>query len=232
MVAFRLSPSANSIIPAKFQSERKLKLTRKKPKDPCPVCYLTRAFCICDAIPALDLATRVCLVIHVNELKRSSNTGRLALRALVNSEMRVRGETREALDLRDLLTDRYRTFLFYPSADAVELDHELVAQDRKPIQLIVPDGTWRQASKVQSRHHELKDIPRVKVSTPDPSKFHLRFQHKPEGMATLQAVAHALGVIEGDHVKAQLMKLYDLRVERTMVARGWLPWRKHDLDRV
>jgi len=197
-------------------------LTRKKTKDPCPICYLTRTLCICDSIPTLDLKTRVCLIVHVNEVKRSSNTGRLALRALVNSEMRVRGETREALDLRDLLTDRYRTFLFYPSVDAVELDHELVAQDETPIQLIVPDGTWRQASKVRSRHHELKDVPRVKISAPDRSNFHLRAQHRLDGMATLQAVAHALGVIEGDLVKAQLMKLYDAKVERTLIGRGLL----------
>lgn len=177
-------------------------------------------------------------MVHVHELKRSSNTGRLALKALVNSEMRVRGNTREPLDLRDLLNPRYRTFLFYPSDDAVELDNELVARDRTPIQLIVPDGTWRQASKVHSRHHELKDVPRVKIGAPNLSKFHLRAQHRPEGMATLQAVAHALGVIEGDLVKAQLLKLYDLRVERTLRARGWLSgshqaWRKqHDLDRL
>ena len=185
-------------------------------------CYLTRPLCICDSIPTLDLNTRVCLIVHVNELKRSSNTGRLALRALVNSKMRVRGETREPLDLSDLLTDRYRTFLFYPSVDAVELDHELVAQDGRPIQLLVPDGTWRQARKVHSRHRELKDVPRVKISAPDISKFHLRAQHRPEGMATLQAIAHALGVIEGDLVKAQLMKLYDAKVERTMLGRGLL----------
>ncbi len=191
-------------------------------KDPCPVCYLTRPLCICDSIPRLDLKTRVCLIVHVNELKRSSNTGRLALRALVNSEMRVRGETRETLDLSDLLTDRYRTFLFYPTVDAAELDHELVAQERTPIQLLVPDGTWRQAKKVHSRHHELKDVPRVKISVPDISKFHLRAQHRPEGMATLQAIAHGLGVIEGDLVKAQLMRLYEARVERTMLARGLL----------
>lgn len=191
-------------------------------KDPCPICYMTRTLCICDSIPTLDLNTRVCLIIHVNELKRSSNTGRLALRALVNSEMRVRGETREALDLRDLLTHGYRTFLFYPSVDAAELDNELVAQDGTPIQLIVPDGSWRQASKVHSRHHELKDVPRVKIGAPNLSKFHLRAQHRPEGMATLQAIAHGLGVIEGDLVKAQLLKLYDLRVERTLRARGWL----------
>ena len=171
-------------------------------------------------MPRLDLNTRVCLVIHVNELKRSSNTGRLALRALVNSEMRVRGETREPLDLSDLLTERYRTLLFYPTVDAVELDNKLVAQDGRPIQLLVPDGTWRQARKVHSRHHELKDVPRVKISTPDISKFHLRAQHRPEGMATLQAIAHGLGVIEGDLVKAQLMKLYNAKVERTMLGRG------------
>ena len=140
----------------------------------------------------------------------------------MNSEMRVRGETREPLDLSDLLTDRYRTFLFYPTVDAVELDRELVAQERTPIQLLVPDGSWRQAKKVHSRHHELKDVPRVKIGAPDISKFHLRAQHRPEGMATLQAIAHALGVIEGDLVKAQLMKLYDAKVERTMLGRGLL----------
>ena len=191
-------------------------------KDLCPICCLTRTLCICDAIPRLDLNTRVCLVVHVNELKRSSNTGRLGLRALVNSEMRVRGETREPLNLRDLLTHRYRTFLFYPSVDAVELDSELVAQDRTPIQLIVPDGTWRQASKVHSRHHELKDVLRVKISTPNLPRFRLRAQHRPDGMATLQAKAYALGVIEGDLVKAQLMKLYHAKLERTLMGRGLL----------
>jgi DTW domain-containing protein YfiP len=112
--------------------------------------------------------------------------------------------------------------LFYPSVDAVELDNQLVAQTRAPIQLIVPDGSWRQARKVHSRHHELKDVPRVKISTPDSSKFHLRAQHRPEGMATLQAIAHGLGVIEGDRVKEQLMKLYDAKVERTLIGRGLL----------
>ena len=189
-------------------------------KDSCPICYLTRPLCICASIPTLDLKTRVCLIVHVNELKRSSNTGRLALRALVNSEMRVRGETREALDLSDLLTHRYRTFLFYPSVDAVELDHELVARDRTPIQLLVPDGSWRQASKVHFRHHELKDVPRVKIGALNTAKFNLRFQHRPEGMATLQAIAHALGVIEGDLVKAQLMKLYHAKLVRTLIGRG------------
>ncbi len=186
------------------------------------MCAASRTLCLCDAVPRIELSTKICLVIHRREMTRSSNTGLLALRALVNSEVRIRGEGRETLDLKDLLTPQYRTFLFYPSDDAVELDKELVAQDRRPIQLIVPDGTWRQARKIHSRHHELKHVPRVKISTPNNSAFQLRAQSRPEGMATLQAIAHGLGIIEGSLVGAQLMKLYHAKVARTLIGRGVL----------
>jgi DTW domain-containing protein len=139
--------------------------------------------------------------------------------------MRVRGEGREALDLKDLITSEYRTFLFYPSGDAVELDKALVMQEPTPIQLLVPDGTWRQARKIHSRHQELKDLPRVKISTPNNSTFQLRAQSRPERMATLQAIAQGLGLIEGDRVRAQLMKLYHAKIERTLKGRGILPGR-------
>lgn len=186
----------------------------------CPICAASRTQCLCDVVPRIELKTRICLVIHRRELTRSSNTGLLALRALVNSEMRIRGGGRDALDLTDLLTPRYRTFLFYPSDDAVELDQALVAQERTPIQLIVPDGSWRQARKIHSRQHELKDVARVKIGTPNNPAFQLRAQSRPEGMATLQAIAHGLGVIEGDGVGAQLMNLYHAKIERTLMARG------------
>src|SRR5439155_15074698 len=182
----------------------------------------SRTLCLCDAVPRIELRTKICLIIHHRELSRSSNTGLLAIRALVNSEVRIRGGGRVPLDLKDVLSSQYRTFLFYPTNDAVELDKALVMQEHTPIQLIVPDGTWRQARKIHSRHPELKDLPRVKISTPNNSAFQLRAQSRPEGMATLQAIAHGLGVIEGDLVGAQLMKLYHAKIERTLIARGLL----------
>lgn len=188
----------------------------------CEACGASPIACLCDVVPRIELKTKICLVIHHRELSRRSNTGLLATRALVNSEVRVRGERREALDLKDLLTRQYRSFLFYPSADAVELDQALVMQDARPIQLLVPDGTWRQARKIHSRHPELTDLPRVKISTPNNSIFQLRAQSKPERMATLQAIAHGLGIIEGDSVRAQLMKLYQAKIERTLKGRGIL----------
>ena len=196
---------------------------QRKINDGCEICAAPRNACLCDKAPRIELRTKICLIIHHRELSRSSNTGLLALRALVNSEMRIRGEGRETLVLNDLLSPRYRTFLFYPSADAVELDDRLVMREPTPIQLIVPDGTWRQARKIHSRHPELRGLQRVKISAPRNSTFQLRAQSKPERMATLQAIAHGLGIIEGDRVRAQLMTLYRAKIERTLKARGILP---------
>ena len=193
-----------------------------KAKQRCAACGSSLTLCMCAELPRLELRTKVALVIHRHELLRSSNTGMLAVRALVNSELRIRGASRAMLDLTDLLKPQYRSLLYYPSSDAVELTAALAAQDPRPIQLIVPDGTWRQARKIHSRHPELKDILRVKIGTPNHATFQLRAQSRPEGMATLQAIASALGIIEGEQVAAQLMRLYRARLDRTLSARGLL----------
>ncbi len=134
--------------------------------------------------------------------------------------MRIRGEGKEALNLSDLLSSNYKTYLFYPSDNAIELDEKLVASSPLPIQLIVPDGNWRQASKVHYRHHELKDIPRIKISTPNLNPYHMRLETTENGMATLEAIAHALGIIEGPEVGAVMMKLYQDKLEATLLGRG------------
>ena len=196
---------------------------KRKTKHPCPACGLHPLRCLCASVPRLSLATRVCVVVHAKELKRTTNTGRLAVLALANAEMRVRGDGREALDLGDLLTTGYRSFLFYPSAEARELTPALVAESRLPIQLIVPDGNWRQAGKVSVRHRELAIVPRVMVRSPagrDVRGPALRAEHFAAGMATLEAIALALGVIEGPAVGAALTDLYRLKLERTHEGRG------------
>jgi DTW domain-containing protein YfiP len=194
-------------------SERK-----RKTKNPCGGCGLHLERCICAAIPRLDLRTRVALVVHAKELKRTSNSGALALRALVNQEMCVRGLG--LLDLSSLLRPEYHSVLFYPADGAVELTREFVASVDRPIQLIVPDGNWRQASKVAIRHPELAHLTRVKISAPNTARFHLRREHSPEGMSTLEAIARAIGVIEGEEAGAALLRLYQAKLRATMEGRG------------
>lgn len=207
---------------AKTMNLKKSLIRKRKPQDPCQGCFLHKNRCICEGIPSLNLKTKISLVIHAKELKRTTNTGRLAVKALLNSEMLIRGEEREALDLSHLLTPKYRTLLFYPSDNALELNEQFVSESLLPIQLIVPDGNWRQASKVHYRHHELHNIPRVKISTPNTATSHIRPETTEAGMATLEAIACALGIIEGNHVKEQLLEIYQRKLEETLKGRGQL----------
>lgn len=145
----------------------------------------------------------------------------MAIQSLTNSEMRIRGdEDKKPLDLSDLLAPQMRTFLFYPSDDARELNHSVVNESSLPIQLIVPDGNWRQASKVHSRHSELKNIPRLKIGSANLSPTHLRAEHRAEGMATLEAIVEALKIIEGPEAVAPLTNLYMAKLNNTLIGRG------------
>src|SRR5262249_13173860 len=143
--------------------------------------------------------------IHAKELKRTTNTGRLALHALVNSEMLVRGESRERADLSHLILPNYENYVLYPSEDAIELEE---LKPLRPVHLIVSDGNWRQAGKLNTRHPELSHLPRVKIGSRNLARHHLRKEHFSEGLSTLEAIALAFGVLEGPAAGASLMSLY------------------------
>ncbi len=193
---------------------------KRKTQDPCPVCFLHRERCLCDLIPSLNIKTKLTLVIHNSELRRTTNTGTLAVKALTNSELLIRGIINQPLDLSQSLNANYRSVLFYPCEDAIDLTAEFVSQSPLPIHLIVPDGNWRQASKVHYRHNEIKHLPRVMIKAVNTETHHLRAESSKEGMATLQAIAHALGIIEGEKIKNELLKLYNIKLERTLQGRG------------
>lgn len=190
---------------------------KRKTVDPCPTCLLHRERCICDSIPKHDLKTRVSLIIHAKELKRTTNTGRLALHALVNSAMYVRGQSTERLDLSSLLVPEYESYVLFPSDDALNLED---IKSQKPIQLIVTDGNWRQASKLNTRHPELSHLPRVKIGSANTARYHLRKEHFSEGLSTLEAIALALRIIEGEEVGDSMLALYQKKLMATLQGRG------------
>lgn len=192
----------------------------RKTQDPCSNCFLHKDRCICAFIPALKFETKLSLIIHAKELKRATNTGTLAAKALINSEVHIRGLQDSPLSGADILNSSYQPLLFYPAEDAIDLTREFVQSFEKPIQLLVPDGNWRQASKVHTRYPEFKDIPRVMIKAPNTSTQHLRAETTAEGMATLQAIACAFGILEGEKAKVDLLALYEKKLAATLKGRG------------
>ena len=193
---------------------------KRKTRFPCPECGFHPLLCICREIPTLDLQTKFTLIIHQRETKRTTNSGMLAAKALTNSQVIVRGLIGQPTDLSDCLDDKYQPLLLYPSSNAQELNADFLKGTDKPAHLLVPDGNWRQASKVHYRHKELQAVPRVFVGKPDNSMDILRKETKDLGMATLLAIALAFRVLESEEIYELLLRLFRRKLENTVKARG------------
>jgi tRNA pseudouridine65 synthase len=181
------------------------------------------ALCLCAEIPRLALATRVVLVMHHREVPRTTATGPLALRALTNAELHVHGARDAPLDLTSLHGEDRRVMLLFPSDAARPLTPELLAEDRRPVTLVVPDGNWRQASRAARRIPGLAQAEPVVLAEGAPSGYRLRREPKEGGLATFEAIARALGVLESADVQVQLETLFSQMVERTLDTRGKRP---------
>jgi DTW domain-containing protein YfiP len=193
--------------------------TRSKRSERCPRCRLHCQLCICDAIPRLDLATRLILVMHKREWSKPTATGPLALAVLANSELRIQGDREQSLDFRDLDGNGRRTLLLYPGDEVPLLSQSLLASDPRPVNLVVPDGNWRQAARMGKRLPGLEHAVMVRLPAGAITAWGVRRESHPEGLATFEAIARALGIIESGEVQQRMEELFLLMVSRTLEAR-------------
>ncbi|HSQ65147.1 MAG TPA: tRNA-uridine aminocarboxypropyltransferase [Polyangiaceae bacterium] len=185
----------------------------------CRRCRMHGSLCICELIPALATRTRLVLVIHRVELRKPTNTGRLAADCLTNSEIVVRGHE-DSPTPPFVASSTSRPVFLFPHADALPLDR--FARSEAPVTLIVPDGTWRQAAKVRNRVPGFRDLPCVSLPPEEPSIYRLRSEAHEHGLATIEAIARAMGILEGVAVRREIERIFRAMVERTLWARGEL----------
>lgn len=179
------------------------------------------SLCVCELIPSprLATATRLLLFIHYREDRKSTNTGRLATECLANSEVVVRGHQSQPDRAFEYDASRDpQPVLLFPYEGAVPLTEF----KGRPITLIVPDGNWRQASKVRNRVPGLREIPCATLPPDVPSTYRLRSEFHDFGLATLEAIARAMEVLEGRHVRDAMERVFLAMVERTLWSRGML----------
>jgi DTW domain-containing protein YfiP len=176
--------------------------------------------CVCDLIPRLETRTRLVLVIHRNEERKPTNTGLLATRCLPHSQVLLRGLADQS-EPRFVDDPERQPLLLFPHQRALPIAQ--FADSPRPVTLIVPDGTWRQASKVPNRVPGLREVPCVTLPPDAPTSYRLRAEYHAGRLSTLEGIARALGILEGAAVRAALEQVFRVMVERTLWLRGTLP---------
>lgn len=132
-------------------------------------------------------STRVVILQHPRERRMPIGTGRMTHLALPNSELR-----RGVVFPRDVVPAE-RSALLWPGAGARP---PAAFRDDPPRTLVVLDGTWREARKLLHRNPFLQALPRIGFVPGAPSGYVVRRPPAAHCWATVEAVAHVLGVLE------------------------------------
>ena len=168
----------------------------------------------------LSIQTNVSLIVHVRELILPSNTSQFAKLMLPeNAEFLVRGRLESDFDSSKVMERSGRPLFLYPYGDSLELNAEFKEKYPGPYHLIVPDGNWRQAKRVYKREKAFQQALSVKLPPGIIGEYELRKAQHPEWVSTYEAMAHALGILEGEKVRDDLMAFFRLWVRTSMYNR-------------
>jgi DTW domain-containing protein YfiP len=176
----------------------------------CARCRYSVSVCLCDEIEPWPARTRVHVVAHYIELHKTTNTSRLAVRALEGATIHGRGHPEHRAP--GPVPAGHRLVL-YPSEHARLLTH---ADARDDLVLVVPDGTWTQAGRIARRDAAAIGAEHVKLPDRGPSRYALRSTDRPGAVSTIEAIAHALAILEGPAIEAHLLDVFDEFVRRAL----------------
>jgi DTW domain-containing protein YfiP len=132
-------------------------------------------------------------------------TARMASLCLSNSELHVGVQFDGSEVLTSALSDPKKpAYVLYPSDDAIDLG---TTELSGPITLIAVDGTWSQAHKMLRVNPQLAALPRITFRPRRPSQYRIRREPDAQYVSTIEAIAHVLGVLEGDAARFEPLLL-------------------------
>jgi len=144
------------------------------------------------------------IVRHQAERFRASNTGRLAHLALPNSELVDYPGGPFVFD-RGSAAGR-GAWLVFPDGTDTPVE--------PPTQLVLLDATWSQARRMFRKIGALRGLPILRLPDAPMPAARLRESPAPGRVSTIEAIARALRVLEGDAVAEPLERLFDVAVAR------------------
>jgi DTW domain-containing protein YfiP len=169
--------------------------------------------CLCAEVPRVDTRTGVLVIRHHKEAHKSTNTARLAALALTRCHILPYGSPGQPFELSVLAAPG--TWIVFPDAQPAP------PGTPPPERLVVLDGNWAQARRMYQRLG-LSGMPGLALPPPAADTRRLRRSPHPYGMSTVEAIAGALRVLEGEAVARPLYALHELMIDRVWAARGRL----------
>ncbi|XP_031564527.1 DTW domain-containing protein 2-like, partial [Actinia tenebrosa] len=182
--------------------------TEKRPT--CKRCKRPTSVCLCSYLPQhlLNIQTTVHILQHPKEESRLLTTVPILEASLQPEKCIIYRENRfHEPDYPELYNvfSQPNSLLLYPGPQAADL--KTLDLKRYPeYNLIVLDGTWRQARNIFHCNPILNNIKQVVVEHHNVSEYVIRTQPTNQSLCTVEAVALALEILEDDiHIYKRLI---------------------------
>ena len=186
----------------------------------CTRCERPQTVCVCPALPSggkITVTTKVIVISHPCEKKKQTiGTVPLIDLCLTNFELvplpadpadrnnHLKGSLANFPSIQRALNDK-GTVLLFPGPSSVPIEEVLLpAGGDEQRALLVVDGTWRQAKKIMredciQQAIETQAVTVARLTTAQSSAYQFRREPRATFISTLEAVANALRVLEGNH---------------------------------
>ena len=161
------------------------------------------------------MRTRFVVLRHAREAEKSSNSARWASLLVPGCEMRTWAGRCDVVMHGDL--GRPGDWLLFPSEGE---GGEPGRPEALPERVVVLDGTWRQVRRMLRALPRVRRLPRLSVGPRSPGA-RLRAPPAPGCLSTLEAMAGAVALLEGEALGQALDARHRAVVARARAARGW-----------
>ena len=188
--------------------------TNKGQPGRCQRCWILGAFCICPILPTVVTRTELLVVRHERESWKSTGTARIAALGLPGLRILDFKENSEPARAELPKEVGVGTHLLFPTDESAPWDGSTVTK------LVLLDGTWRQVRRMYAKLPALHSVPKLALPQKVIKVLRLRDSKFEAGRSTLEAIAEAIALLEGEALAAPLQTLHADYVERVFRARG------------
>jgi DTW domain-containing protein YfiP len=188
----------------------------------CPECKINQQFCFCSSFVQLKSQHAISVVIHVRELKLTSNTAYFIQKLIPDSTQLVtRGRVNLPFDAKAVVdSSPLKPIYVYPDEEAVLFDEHFMADNPGPYHFIIPDGSWTQARKVHKREEAFTKLTKIKLPENLTGEYLLRKAQHRHWLSTFEAIAHCLKVAGEESNYQEMMKFFRVFNQRVHLTRN------------
>lgn len=169
-------------------------------------------WCICAGHESIELPLQVDVLMHKNEQRRPTSTGKLINRVIPTSRNHV--FTAESPPFRETVAmpDR-EMWILHPNGSDLPTD-----VSPPQVQIVLLDGTWREAARMSQTVTTWGRLVRLPMSAP--SRYWLRKKQGEESYSTMEALLFFLSALGLTKEAAKLRLQFELHVYAGLRSRG------------